>query len=54
MFGIVINITKGKEQMQLQLTVASSGAFFLKFWVWKALLSFHHSAKHAPPQLSSS
>jgi hypothetical protein len=51
MFGIVINITKGKEQRQLQMTVAR---IFLKSWVWKALLSFHHGAKHAPPQLSSS
>jgi hypothetical protein len=48
MFGIVINITKGKEQRQLQMTVARSGAFFLKSLVWKVLLSFHHSANMLP------
>ncbi len=44
----MINITKCQEKRQQQLTVACSWAFFLKPWVWQALLSFHHSAKHAP------
>jgi hypothetical protein len=35
---LVINITKCKEQRQLQLTVACSCAFLLKSRVWQALL----------------
>jgi hypothetical protein len=46
---LVITITTSKEKMQLQSTVVCSWAFLLKprVRVWQALLSFHHSAKHA-------
>ncbi len=36
----------------LQLTVACSWAYLLKSLVWKALLSFNHSAKQARSHLS--
>jgi hypothetical protein len=52
--ALVINITKCKEQRQLQFTVACSWAFLLKPWEWQALLSFHHTAKPASPHHSSS
>jgi hypothetical protein len=45
---VTINITRYKEQKQLQSKAACSWAFFLKPSVWQALLSFHHSSKHAP------
>jgi hypothetical protein len=46
--ALVINIMYCKEHMHLQLTEAWSWAFLLKPWVWQALLSLHHTAKHAP------
>jgi hypothetical protein len=51
---IEIFMTPYELQMQLQLTAACSWAFLLKLWVWQAILSFHHNAKQAPPQLFSS
>jgi hypothetical protein len=52
--ALEISITSYKLQMLQQLTVACSLAFFLQPWARHALLSFHHSTKHAPSHLSSS
>jgi hypothetical protein len=40
--------------MITKAAAVDSWAFLLKPWVWQALLSFQHSAKHALPHLSFS